>query len=71
MFEDFKTTVHWAIEDGYVGKDRPQKTVIKPSDNFSEEEWNEMDEHDRTEFIEEMVREDFEQKITWYIKSIE
>jgi len=49
--------VHWEVEDGYVGKSRPQETHI------DDEEWQDTPPEDREEFIEECVREDFDNRI--------
>ena len=63
-----KITVHWQIEDGYVGGSRPQETVIRPYEDLGQEEWEEMTESEREEFIQQCVQEDFEQKITFAIE---
>lgn len=59
-------TIHWEVEDGYVGKSRPQHT------NIPDEELDDCEnEKERNQLIEDYVQEDFDQKITWYIKSVE
>ena len=62
-----KITVHWQVEDGYVGKSRPQKTIIKPYEDLGQEEWEEMSESERDEYIEQCVQDDFDQKVSFAI----
>lgn len=62
-----KITVHWQVEDGYVGKSRPQKTIIKPYNDLGQEEWEEMSESERDEYIEQCVQDDFDQKVSFAI----
>lgn len=60
--------VYWEVEDGYgyVGSSRPQSLHI------DDDELNECEsEEDRLALIHEYVQEDFENKISWYIKRIE
>ena len=58
--------IRWEVEDGYVGKSRPQSTSI-PRD-----EWDEcVTQEDRDALIEEWVQFDFEQRIRWYINSVD
>lgn len=57
-----KITVHWQVEDGDVGKSRPQKTAVKPYDDLGQEEWGEMSESERDEYIEQCIQDDFDQK---------
>jgi len=64
-----KITVHWQVEDGYVGKSRPQKTIIKPYEDLGQEEWEEMSEEEREEYIEQCVQDDFNQKVSFAIDS--
>lgn len=52
--------VRWEVEDGYVGKSRPQETYI----NDIELELCETKE-EKEKYINERIQEDFEQKITW------
>ncbi len=56
--------VSWEVEDGYVGKSRPQTTYI-PDDELEDLEGEERD-----RFIEECVQEDFAQTITFAITRI-
>jgi|GEM_PF-2356653 len=62
-----KITVHWQVDDGYVGKSRPQKTVITPYEDLGQEEWEEMTEEERDEYIEQCVQDDFDQKVSFAI----
>ncbi|MBD3351724.1 MAG: hypothetical protein GF364_09590 [Candidatus Lokiarchaeota archaeon] len=52
--------VRWEVNDGYIGKSRPQYTIID-DDDLDECETEE----DREKLIEDMIQEDFEQRITW------
>ncbi len=58
--------VRWEVDDGYAGKSRPQYTEIDDSE-LAECETQE----ERQQLIEDYVREDFETRITWYIKGTE
>ena len=62
-----KIKVRWEVEDGYVGKSRPQTTIIDIEQLMDIEEWEAMTEDKKREFIEEIVQEDFEQKISFGI----
>lgn len=55
--------VIWEVDDGYVCGSRPQITKID-DDELAEYETDE----EREDFIEQCIQEDFEQRITWYIK---
>jgi hypothetical protein len=57
-------TVRWEVEDGYVGGSRPQRTHV-PLADFDEE----MDDGDIANMIEDYVRADFEQNISWEINN--
>ncbi len=50
----------WEVEDGYVGKSRPQHTVI-PSSDLADCE----NEKERELLIEESIQEDFDCNISW------
>ena len=52
--------VTWEVEDGYIGKSRPQHTEI-PEDELAECE----NDDDRERLIEEYIQEDFDNIITW------
>lgn len=54
--------VTWEINDGYVGKSRPQYTTI-PDEVLEEIE----DEIDRGIFIEDWIQEEFDNRISWSI----
>lgn len=54
--------VRWEVEDGYVGKSRPQVTTVP------DEELAECDtEEEREQLIASYIQEDFEQRISWAI----
>ena len=54
--------VRWEVEDGYVGKSRPQYTEI---DDEELEDYPEGEE--RENFINECIQDDFDQKISFSI----
>ena len=56
--------IMWEVDDGYVGKDRPQHTDI-PDDELEECET----ESEKLALIHDYVSQDFDQKITWNITS--
>ena len=58
--------VTWEVEDGYVGKSRPQHTEI-PDDELSDCETEDEKQH----LIEEYIQSDFEQNISWSITHTE
>ena len=52
--------IRWEVDDGYVGKSRPQYTEI------DDEELAECsDDEERQQLIDEYVQQDFENKISW------
>jgi len=55
-------TVRWEIEDGYVGKARPQTTKI-PLEEFEED----MSDSDILNLVEEYVEEDFRNTVFYGI----
>ena len=57
--------VTWEVEDGYVGKSRPQTTEIP------DEDLEGLDEAQKEKVIAEAIQEDFDSKITWEITSRE
>lgn len=57
--------VHWEVEDGYVGKSRPQETEIP------NEELEGLSEEDRQALIHEYVQDDFDRTISWAIVRVE
>ena len=58
--------INWEVEDGYAGGSRPQSTSFDESDLDHCETWEEA-EHE----IWNIAEEDFEQKITFYIKNLD
>jgi hypothetical protein len=63
-----KINITWEVEDGYCGKSRPHNTVFDSEDYFkSEEEWNDLSEDEKNEYIHEYVQEEFENRISWCI----
>lgn len=55
----------WEVEDGYVGPSRPQRTEIYLSD-FEDD----MTDTDIENMIYDAVKEDFEQKISYFIQNM-
>lgn len=53
----------WEVDDGYCGGSRPQHTEV-PDDELEECE----SEEERQQLIEDYIQNDFEQRITWFIK---
>ena len=58
--------VTWEVEDGYCGGSRPHKTKI---DNEELEDCE--TEEERNQVIDEIIQNDFEQRISWYILGID
>jgi hypothetical protein len=62
-----KILINWEVEDGYVGKGRPQETEI----DVDKEEWEEMTKDQQQDLLDESVQEDFSQKISYGISSVD
>jgi hypothetical protein len=62
-----KFKVTWEVEDGYVGKSRPQHTVVDTEYEFDDNEWDEMSEDDKKGWIAQQVEDDFNSKISFCI----
>lgn len=60
--------ITWEVEDGYVGTSRPQHTKIDLNDDFDPEDWEEMSLEDKQDYIDEIVYEDFQERIGYYIE---
>jgi hypothetical protein len=58
-----KIIVKWEVEDGYVGKSRPQSTIVDTDHHF----WDSLNDEEKRQLIEECVQEDYEQKISFSI----
>ena len=58
--------VTWEVDDGYVGKGRPQHTEI-PDDEIEDCETEE----EKQELINQYVQEDFDNSITWSITHVD
>jgi hypothetical protein len=57
--------VIWEVDDGYAGKSRPHILYI------DDEDLEDLTADERDVYIYEAVQDDFESKVTWYIKGIE
>jgi len=66
-FEEYTITVAWEITDGYVGKSRPQKTVVKPYDDMDLEDWEELTPDEKEAYLDDAVQTDYESKISYDI----
>lgn len=51
--------VRWQIEDGYVGKNRPQEFTIDDT------ELEDLSPEEIDEYVNDSIQDAFEQKITW------
>jgi hypothetical protein len=54
--------VRWEVEDGYAGKSRPQRTEV------DDEDYLDTPPDEREDFLYECIREDFDNKIGFYIQ---
>lgn len=54
-----KIEVTWQVEDGYVGKSRPQHTTFR----IDKEDWELYDEQDKMDCVDEYIEGDFRVKI--------
>jgi len=66
-FEEYTITVAWEIADGYVGKSRPQKTVVKPYDDMDLEDWEKLTPDEKETYLDDAVQTDYESKISYDI----
>jgi hypothetical protein len=63
-----KIKITWEVEDGYLGRSRPQTTTVDiEKEIMSEEDWNELTEDDKKEILDQAVEEDYKQKISFSI----
>lgn len=53
--------ITWQVEDGYVGKSRPQYTEIP------DEDLEGMTEEEKEDYIYQWIQQDFDDKISWVI----
>ena len=53
--------IYWEVDDGYIGRSRPQTTVI-PDEELEEFETDE----ERERYITDCIEEDFRNNISWY-----
>jgi hypothetical protein len=60
--------IHWEVEDGYVGKNRPQHLRLT-TDDF--EDFGDATLEEIKEEIEKYVQDDFEEKISFYVGSLD
>lgn len=70
-FEDLKITVKWSVTDDEFNKIDEYETTITPSDDYLEEDWNEMDEDEKRGYISECVENDFNDKFSFEIEDYE
>lgn len=62
-----KITINWEVEDGYVGRSRPQYTEFDSNHHVDDQEWEEMTIEEKQDLICDAVREDFENRISFGI----
>ena len=64
-----KIKVTWEIEDGYAEKSRPQYTTIDIENDIGldSEEWENLSEEEQQTHINEIVEDDFRNRINCYI----
>ena len=61
--------ITWEVEDGYVGKSRPQHYTLTP---FEVEEYNECeDDEDRQDLLNQIVQDEFDNKIYPCIQGVD
>jgi len=58
-----KLQIRWEVEDGYVGKSRPQRTSISIDELIDNCET----EKDVLDYINDDVKSDFEQRISYFV----
>jgi len=58
--------ITWKVDDGYVNPG-PQESTINEEDIFEDD----MSEADKSRAIDEFIQEEFQQKISWFISSVE
>jgi len=57
--------IKWEVDDGYAGKSRPHFFEI------DDEELEEVPEDERDDYIDDCVKEEFENKITFHWKVVD
>ena len=63
-----EVTIQWGVEDGYVGKDRPQRTKVDIEREIMPlDEWNDLSDEEKKHELSEVVQADFEQKVSFFI----
>jgi len=58
--------IDWYVDDGYVGKSRPQKTEVDESDIENCDNIEEA-----MQIIDDSIQEDYDQKISWFMNNRE
>jgi len=58
--------ITWKVDDGYVNPG-PQESTIDEADIFEDD----MSEAAKSKAIDEFIQEEFQQKISWFISSVE
>lgn len=62
-----KIKITWEVSDGYVGKSRPQYCTFNSEDYMDEEDWNNLSEEEKEQYINDFVQEEFNNNISWDI----
>ena len=60
-----KLNITYEVEDGYAGKSRPQQFVFD-SEAWCDD-WEELTEDEKNDYINQSIDEDFNDKISWCI----
>ena len=67
-FKDLKIVATWEVSDNYIGKARPQETTIYPLEHMERQDWENLNENEKKEFIEAFIQDDLE-KISYSISN--
>lgn len=63
-----KLQVRWVIDDGFAGR-RAKTTIVNTDHAYTEEEWESLSDLEKESFIYEMVQEDFQERVSFFIDS--
>ena len=64
--------VTWEVDDGYAGGSAPHNLEVNTNDFVNDDdEWNELTEEQKENYIADAVQDDFDNSINWYITSKE
>lgn len=60
--------ITWGVDDGYAGS-RPQQISFE-TDDYTDD-WNELSETEKNDIIDDVVDQDFNNKISCYVISVD